>query len=37
MGLRTGSGKWKSSKIKGDVYVGSYLNDKKHGVGKYCW
>ena len=37
MGLRTGSGKWKSSKQGGDMYIGMYLSDKKHGLGKYCW
>lgn len=37
MGLRTGPGKWKSSHQDADIFIGMYLNDKKHGLGKYIW
>ncbi len=37
MGIRTGFGEWRSVNQGGDVYVGTYLKDRKHGIGRYCW
>ncbi len=36
-GVRQGQGSWKSAKINGDIYVGTYEADKKNGYGRYVW
>jgi hypothetical protein len=35
--VRQGQGSWKSAKTNGDIYIGTYENDKKNGYGRYVW
>lgn len=35
--MRHGQGTWKSTNRNGDIYVGSYSQDKKCGYGRYVW
>lgn len=35
--MRHGNGSWKSAKVNGDIYVGTYEHDKKCGYGRYVW
>ena len=36
-GHREGSGRWRSARKGGDLYIGEYRKDKKEGRGQYLW